>query len=129
MASILKMDEITKGWLKRILQKSMETEDIDVLSINPITHNGFLSKAATAEISIKNGEKKKLFIKFNLPNDNIGYDTVKDFDLDTTEIKAYQDIFPKLIEFEQKVLGYSNFATSIPKASFIKFLRFPICTK
>ena len=82
----------------------METEDIDV-------------------------EKKKLFIKFNLPNGNIGYDTVKDFDLYTTEIKAYQDIFLKLIEFEQKVLGYSNFATSIPKASFIKFLRFPICTK
>ena len=89
MASILKMGEITKGWLKRILQKSMETEDIDVLSINPITHNGFLSKAAKAEISIKTGERKKLYIKFNLPNDNIGYDTVKDFDLDTTEIKTF----------------------------------------
>ena len=120
------MGEITKEWLKRILEKSMETEDIDVLSINPITHNGFLSKAAKAEISIKNGKKEKLFIKFNLPNDNIGYDTVKAFDLDTTEIKTYKEIFPKLIEFEQKVLGYSKFATSIPKARVIKFLNFQI---
>ena len=56
------MKEITKEWLKRILQISMETEDIDVLSINPITHNGFLSKAAKAEISIKTEKKEKLFM-------------------------------------------------------------------
>ena len=56
------MVEITKEWLKRILEKSMETEDIDVLSINPITHNGFLSKAAKAEISIKTEKKEKLFM-------------------------------------------------------------------
>ena len=93
----------------------METEEIDVLSIISFTHNGFLSKASKAEISIKNENKEKLFIKLNLPNDNIGYNTVKDFDLDTTELKAYQDIFPRLVEFEQKVLGCSKFVSSIPK--------------
>ena len=48
------MAEMNKEWLKSILQKSMETGDIEVLSINPIDHNGFLSKAVRAEILIKN---------------------------------------------------------------------------
>ena len=116
MAEIpLKVEEVSEKWLKDTLEKSLNKK-IEILNLNPIKTDGFLSKAVKATIKLEDeSNPEKIFIKLNLPNDDPFQAFINDYGVDLKELKAYQTILPELINYEKKTLGTSKLQMKIPK--------------
>ena len=59
---------------------------------------------------------EKLFLKFTLPGDDPFTAFLNKYNLDASEVKAYKEIIPKLVEFE-KVRFLTQFHVLICRAS------------
>ena len=116
MAEIpLKVEEVSEKWLKDTLEESLNKK-IEILNLNPIKTDGFLSKAVKATIKLEDeSNPEKIFIKLNLPNDDPFQAFINDYGVDLKELKAYQTILPELINYEKKILGTSKLQMKIPK--------------
>ena len=109
------MENVTNNWLKQVLEKSQNHEDTIVESLEPVVkHDGNLSRGFRAKVRI-GGKTQPLFIKVGLSlNDSLSFYVTK-YDVDITEIKAYNEDLPNLIEFETQHLRESTIAKMIPK--------------
>ena len=107
--------DVTKNWLKTVLQKSLN-ETIEVQTLNIVTQkNGFLCGTFKAQVLI-NGQLVKLFIKTMLETDDPLRYMWDDFEFDRIEISTYNTFFPELIKFEREQLhGKSELETMLPK--------------
>ena len=95
MANIpLTVEDITEKWIEKVLSKSLNANKIQVLTIEHIKTEGFLSNAVKSTVRIDDGDPKKLFVKVSLPSENVIQSYVSDYGLDEIELKAYKEILP-----------------------------------
>ena len=95
----MKPEDVTKTWLSKVLQDSFNSK-FEVLELVPLKTVGYLSTACKAKIRC--GDKiEKLFLKFTLPGDDPFTAFLNKYNLDASEVKAYKEIIPKLVEFEK----------------------------
>ena len=118
MANIpLTVEDITEKWIEKVLAKSLNAKKIQVLTIQHIKTEGFLSNAVKSTVRIDNGDPIKLFIKVSLPSENDIQSYVSDYGLDEIELKAYKEILPELIKFENQSINASTLHDMIPRVN------------
>ena len=95
-------NDITKQWLQEVIKFSEKTENVEVIEISQLKEKtGFLSGAVKAKVNI-NGDKKNLFIKTIIGQNDpfrIFYDTSN---LDELEIRFYKEYLPALVDFTKQ---------------------------
>ena len=94
-------DLVTHDWLKETLQKSLKTENVQIVELVPIKTDGYLSRAFKATIRIDDNPGEKIFIKISLSSDDPFQDFIQKYHIDVIEVKAYSEMLPKLMEFEK----------------------------
>ena len=95
-------NDITKQWLQEVIKLSEKTENVEVIEISQLKEKtGFLSGAVKAKVNI-NGDKKNLFIKTIIGQNDpfrIFYDTSN---LDELEIRFYKEYLPAMVDFNKQ---------------------------
>ncbi len=92
--------DVTTKWLKESLELATKLS-AEVLSLSPISDNaGLVSSIFKAEVKV-GIEKKKLFIKIGAPPGSQYVTLVEAFNVDRTEVEAYTNHLPNLVEFEK----------------------------
>ena len=105
--------EIDEAWLTSVMKASLGQE-IKVLKISEIGQNhGFVNGVKKAEIQIQ--EKViKLFLKFSAHPISSYCEMVQSYGCHQREVITYQQVLPKMIEFEKK-FGPSDLENKTPK--------------
>ena len=115
-------NDITKQWLQEVIKFSEKTENVEVIEISQLKEKtGFLSGAVKAKVNI-NGDKKNLFIKTIIGQNDpfrIFYDTSN---LDELEIRFYKEYLPALVDFtKQESSEKENTMLSSSENMVVKF--------
>ena len=106
--------DVTKDWLMETIKAATGDESIKVISLAPIAENaGLISGTFKAEVNL-GGEVKKLFIKVGAPPESQYVNFVATFNIDLTEVKAYMEDLPALVEFEKNNTGKSELEQMLP---------------
>jgi hypothetical protein len=109
----LKSDEVTKEWLKCVMQNALNVNTVEVLALEPIKETcGMLSGAFKAHIKIEDVLTIRLFIKIG--EDQFRKNMVH-YNIDVAEVNAYTEYLPMLVKFEMDQLGRSELANLSPK--------------
>ena len=102
----LSPNQVTPVWLESVLSRNHSNivQVQDLQSIN--SKDGMLSSIFKAKVFM-NGNEVNLFIKI-MPSDENHKGFLEKFPLDATEIFTYEDLMPKLMDFEHSAFGTSN---------------------
>ena len=110
----LNPEDVTKEWLKKTLEFSMK-QNVKVLDLIPLKTAGYLSTACKASIQLDNEKIENIFLKITLPNNDPFMAFINRYNVDTTEVIAYSEVLPQLIDFEKSYLKESRLEQAIPK--------------
>ncbi len=110
-------NDVTKDWLKNVLEKANPDVKAEVSSFTAITEvNGLLASVFKASVKFNdNANETKLFIKIGVSEDNPYASFTLLSQVDVREVKAYQDDIAALVAFEKECLGKAQLEQSLPK--------------
>lgn len=115
--------EVTKEWLQRALEKSIE--NVDKVKVNKLEaegqqESGYLSSIfrGDASLTMKDGteDQVKTFIKV-MPQSKVHLSLINTNFMDVTEVDSYGKLFPDIIKFEKEHSkdGNSKFEAYLPQ--------------
>ncbi len=98
-------DKVSDSWLREVLLSSQEpfksAEVLHLKKLDPQELDGVLSSVFKAQVSMRSGEVKKLFIKMLPSADDFNY-FVRAMKLDVAEVEGYRTALPELARFAEK---------------------------
>ncbi len=118
MSVPLSVNDVTQKWLKDVMKEALEIEEeLEVVKLEQVKNKkGIFSEAFKAIIRLPaDGKTLDLFIKMGISSENSFSSFVAKYNLEATEVKAYVEDLPQLVEFEKTHLGFSGLEDVIPK--------------